>query len=174
MGYVILSFPIYLHKTFNCYAGLLVSSIHAVSIMNLMSLARQTCSKLCSAFCLRELLLPIFSQESGAWKWFWKRIAAEPAPCNISKTALNMLTVHQSKQLEGKVIVVCVDPGHLKTVMGGRKAVLEVEGSAKGLLTLLAVLKFEDNGRLLLYNEVELPRWVSPWSWYADNGFLKR
>ena len=84
------------------------------------------------------------------------RIAAETTPYSISKAALNMLTVHQAKQLEGKAKVVCVDPGHVKTVMGGPSAVLEIADSAKGVLTLLASLKVEDNGKFLLYNDAEL------------------
>jgi NAD(P)-dependent dehydrogenase (short-subunit alcohol dehydrogenase family) len=85
------------------------------------------------------------------------RIAAETTPYSISKTALNMLTVHQAKQLEGKVTIVCVDPGHVKTVMGGANAVLEISDSAKGVLALLARLKLEDNGKFFLYNGTELP-----------------
>jgi NAD(P)-dependent dehydrogenase (short-subunit alcohol dehydrogenase family) len=85
------------------------------------------------------------------------RISAEFTPYSISKTALNMLTVHQAKQLKGKATVVCVDPGHVKTVMGGNDAVMEIEDSAKGVLATLAGLKVEDNGKFLLYNGTELP-----------------
>jgi NAD(P)-dependent dehydrogenase (short-subunit alcohol dehydrogenase family) len=44
----------------------------------------------------------------------------------ISKAAVNMLTVHQASNLKSKgVIVVCMDPGWVKTDMGGSGAVLE-------------------------------------------------
>jgi NAD(P)-dependent dehydrogenase (short-subunit alcohol dehydrogenase family) len=85
------------------------------------------------------------------------RISAEVTPYSISKAALNMLTVHQAKQLKETAIVVCVDPGHVKTVMGGIGAVMEIEDSAKGVLAMLADLKVEDNGKFLLYNGTELP-----------------
>jgi NAD(P)-dependent dehydrogenase (short-subunit alcohol dehydrogenase family) len=44
----------------------------------------------------------------------------------ISKAALNMLTVHQASNFRDKgVVVVCVDPGWVKTDMGGPGAVLK-------------------------------------------------
>jgi NAD(P)-dependent dehydrogenase (short-subunit alcohol dehydrogenase family) len=85
------------------------------------------------------------------------RITAGITPYSISKTALNMLTVHQAQQLKGKAIVVCIDPGHVKTVMGGPNAVMEIEDSAKSVLATLANLKAHDNGKFLLYDGTELP-----------------
>lgn len=85
------------------------------------------------------------------------RIDAEITPYSISKAALNMLTVHQARHLKGKAIVVCVDPGHVKTEMGGPKAVVERADSAQGVLATLAALKPEESGRFLLYNGTELP-----------------
>ncbi|KAK4129695.1 NAD(P)-binding protein [Parathielavia appendiculata] len=84
------------------------------------------------------------------------RINAEITPYSISKAALNMLTVHQARQLregeDGKwkgVVVVCVDPGHVKTEMGGPKASVEVEDSARGTLGVIKGLKEGDSGRFL-------------------------
>ncbi|KPM41934.1 hypothetical protein AK830_g4638 [Neonectria ditissima] len=85
------------------------------------------------------------------------RIAAEFTPYSISKTALNMLTVHQAKQLKSEAIVVAIDPGHVKTVRGGPKAVVEVEASAKGVIEIVKGLRPEDSGKFLLYNGTELP-----------------
>ncbi|ROT35279.1 NAD(P)-binding protein [Sodiomyces alkalinus F11] len=84
------------------------------------------------------------------------RIPAVITPYSISKAALNMLTVHQAKHLADRAIVVAIDPGHVKTEMGGPEAVLEIEDSAKGVLGVLGGLKQEDTGKFLLYNGTEL------------------
>ncbi|KAH7355691.1 NADP-dependent dehydrogenase-like protein [Pyrenochaeta sp. MPI-SDFR-AT-0127] len=65
---------------------------------------------------------------------------------SISKCALNMLTVHQALALKGKARVVCLDPGHVKTSMGGENAVVEVADSAKGIRTVMEKLKHDDEG----------------------------
>ncbi|KAK4249268.1 NADP-dependent dehydrogenase [Corynascus novoguineensis] len=90
------------------------------------------------------------------------KIAAEITPYSISKAALNMLTVHQQAQLRargsgGGIVVVAVDPGHVKTEMGGPKAVVEVADSARGVLKLIEGLTEKDGGRFWLYNGEELP-----------------
>jgi NAD(P)-dependent dehydrogenase (short-subunit alcohol dehydrogenase family) len=85
------------------------------------------------------------------------RINAELTPYSISKTALNMLTVHQAKHLKGRCVVVCIDPGHAKTKAGGPEATLEVEDSAQGVLKVLQGLESKDSGKFLLYNGSELP-----------------
>lgn len=85
------------------------------------------------------------------------RINAELTAYSISKTALNMLTVHQAKALTGKAIVVCVDPGHVKTPMGGPKASVEIADSARGVLKALGGLRSEDACKFYLYNGDTLP-----------------
>ncbi|KAH6685968.1 hypothetical protein F5X68DRAFT_262475 [Plectosphaerella plurivora] len=85
------------------------------------------------------------------------QITAQIPAYSLSKAALNMLTVHQAEQLKGKAIVVCVDPGHVKTQMGGPGAVMEVEDSAKNVVATLGRLRQEDSGKFLLYNGTELP-----------------
>ncbi|KAL1837081.1 hypothetical protein VTJ49DRAFT_4309 [Mycothermus thermophilus] len=87
------------------------------------------------------------------------RIAAAITPYSISKAALNMLTVHQAKQLRAagsRIVVVAIDPGHVKTEMGGPDAVVEIPDSASGVLKVLAGLKEEDSGKFLLYTGAEL------------------
>ncbi|KAL2174126.1 uncharacterized protein P884DRAFT_159406, partial [Thermothelomyces heterothallicus CBS 202.75] len=88
----------------------------------------------------------------------------EITPYGLSKAALNMLTVHQQAQLRargggsGGIVVVAVDPGHVKTEMGGPSAVVEVEDSARGVLKLVEGLtEREDGGKFWLYNGEELP-----------------
>ncbi|KAK1750061.1 NADP-dependent dehydrogenase-like protein [Echria macrotheca] len=89
------------------------------------------------------------------------RINAELTPYSISKTAVNMLTVHQAKHLAKRglkdMAIICVDPGHVKTEMGGPNAVVEIADSASGVLATLRKLKPEDSGKFYLYNGTELP-----------------
>ncbi|KAE9374189.1 NAD(P)-binding protein [Stipitochalara longipes BDJ] len=76
---------------------------------------------------------------------------------SISKAALNMLTVHQASNLKGKgVVAVCVDPGWVKTDMGGAGAILEKEESIGGMLKLLRGLKASDSGRYFKYDGSEM------------------
>ena len=57
------------------------------------------------------------------------KTAPECATYSISKAGLNMVTVHQSSVLREKVgkgcVVVCMDPGWVRTRMGGDKAALD-------------------------------------------------
>ncbi|KAK8122241.1 NAD(P)-binding protein [Apiospora sp. TS-2023a] len=82
-------------------------------------------------------------------------------PCmtsySISKCALNMLMVHQAYELKGVAVVVCVDPGHVKTVMGGPEAAVEVDDSARGVLKVLSGLKTEDTGKFYQYTGDNVP-----------------
>ena len=84
------------------------------------------------------------------------RIKAENTPYGISKAALNMLTIHQAKNLPEKTVV-CIDPGHVKTEMGGPNAVLEVPDSARGVLGVISNLSQQSTGSFLLYNGTKLP-----------------
>ncbi|KAK3900084.1 NADP-dependent dehydrogenase [Staphylotrichum tortipilum] len=75
---------------------------------------------------------------------------------SVSKAALNMLTLHQARQVREGVVVVAMDPGHAKTEMGGEEAVLEVEESVKGVLGVVEGLGVGDGGRFLLYTGAEV------------------
>ncbi|KIW69062.1 hypothetical protein PV04_04961 [Phialophora macrospora] len=76
----------------------------------------------------------------------------------ISKAAVNMLTVHQSEQLKDRGIkVVCMDPGWVKTRMGGEGALLEPEESISGMLKVMHNLRDDDNGKFYSYAGEEMP-----------------
>ena len=85
---------------------------------------------------------------------------------SVSKAGLNMLTVHQAEDLRtpeekggpGLVgaVVVCMDPGWVKTRMGGSGAVLEAEESISGMLKVLHGLGEGDNGKFFKYDGDEL------------------
>jgi len=80
----------------------------------------------------------------------------ECTPYSISKAAVNMLTVHQASNLKKKgVVVICMDPGWVKTDMGGANAVLEKKESIGGMLKCLKGLKSEDSGKFFQYDGSE-------------------
>lgn len=86
-----------------------------------------------------------------------RQITPEITPYSISKTALNMLTIHQACQLGSRASVVAIDPGHVKTEMGGLNAVVEIPDSARGVLKIVTNFESEDSGKFLLYNGTQLP-----------------
>ncbi|KAL6710937.1 hypothetical protein ACN47E_006812 [Coniothyrium glycines] len=88
------------------------------------------------------------------------KAAAELHKCctySMSKAALNMLTLHQAGDLRRSgVVVVCVDPGWVKTRMGGEGAMIEAEVSVGGMLKVVAGLGEKDSGRFLRYDGEEV------------------
>lgn len=69
---------------------------------------------------------------------------------SMSKAALNMLTVHQGHDVRARgglpqAVVIAMDPGWVKTRLGGEGAQLEPSESVKGMLEVLHGLKDEDN-----------------------------
>ncbi len=76
---------------------------------------------------------------------------------SISKAAVNMLTVHQAGDeefMKRGVKVICMDPGWVKTRMGGEGAILEPEESIGGMLK--TIYKSE-NGKFYTYTGDEVP-----------------
>lgn len=82
-------------------------------------------------------------------------------PYSISKAGVNMLTVHQAEELRTaglpRAVVLAVDPGWVKTRMGGDGAVLEPEESIAGILKVLHGAKDGDNGKFYSYDGSEQP-----------------
>ncbi|KAF2877648.1 hypothetical protein BDV95DRAFT_602018 [Massariosphaeria phaeospora] len=77
---------------------------------------------------------------------------------SISKAALNMLSVHQAKDLKGiEAVVVCMDPGWVKTDMGGEGAMIEPKVSIEGMLKVIGGLKKEDTAKFYRYDGEEVP-----------------
>ncbi|THH32793.1 hypothetical protein EUX98_g1382 [Antrodiella citrinella] len=75
---------------------------------------------------------------------------------SVSKTALNMLTYKQSKE-KPNIIFYVVDPGWVKTEMGGEGAFLEPEFSVSHLVKLLHTITVEQSRTLLKYDGSALP-----------------
>lgn len=81
---------------------------------------------------------------------------------SISKAGLNMLTVHQSGDLRAKgglpgAVAVVVDPGWVKTRMGGPGAILRPEESITAVLKVVHGLRDEDNGAFFGYDGQKKP-----------------
>lgn len=75
-----------------------------------------------------------------------------------SKAALNMITRTFAFNVRGDgVTAVVIDPGWVKTDMGGPDAHLEPQQSAQGLLTVVDRLTIDDAGRYLNYDGAQLP-----------------
>lgn len=85
-------------------------------------------------------------------------IGAKCTPYSISKAALNMLAIHQSSLLKPKgVSVVLMDPGWVKTDMGGEGAVLEPQESVGGMVKVLEGVTTADSGKFYGYDGKEIP-----------------
>lgn len=82
------------------------------------------------------------------------------APYSIGKAALNMLSVHLSEDLKATLpgaVVIVMDPGWVKTRMGGEGAIMEPKDSIGGMLKVLHGLKGQDNGKFFHSDGSEVP-----------------
>ncbi|KAK1775769.1 hypothetical protein QBC45DRAFT_421432 [Copromyces sp. CBS 386.78] len=79
----------------------------------------------------------------------------------ISKAALNMLSAHLAVDLRKAglkgAVVIMMDPGWVRTDMGGEGAQLSPEESVGGQLKVLQGLKEEDNGKFFRYAGDQVP-----------------
>jgi NAD(P)-dependent dehydrogenase (short-subunit alcohol dehydrogenase family) len=76
---------------------------------------------------------------------------------NMSKAALNMFTAHASQLLKGKAIIISMDPGWVKTQMGGPNANLHAHESAGGILAVVDRLSEADSGKFFAYDGTNPP-----------------
>lgn len=75
-----------------------------------------------------------------------------------SKVALNMMMRGQASDLRSKgIITIALDPGWVRTNMGGQSASLSPQESADGVISVIDNLTKQDNGRYLAYDGNEHP-----------------
>ncbi|KAH8101080.1 NAD-P-binding protein [Cristinia sonorae] len=75
---------------------------------------------------------------------------------SMSKAALNMLTYKQAKA-KPNIIFLVVDPGWVKTDMGGGSAFLEPAFTVSGQLKLLESITLEQSGKFLRHDGEHVP-----------------
>jgi len=75
---------------------------------------------------------------------------------SVSKTAINMLTYKQAKARPDFTAIV-LDPGWVKTAMGGEGAVLEPEESVRGIVKVVTSVTPTDSGQFFRYNGTKHP-----------------
>jgi len=75
---------------------------------------------------------------------------------SMTKSAINMLTYKQSAE-KPNIIWICLDPGWVKTDMGGPEAQLPVEESVQSILKVITSVTIEDSGHFKHYSGADLP-----------------
>ncbi|RDX40861.1 C-factor [Lentinus brumalis] len=83
-------------------------------------------------------------------------LGSKNATYTISKTALNMLAYKQKTERPDFTVIV-IDPGWVKTEMGGEGAILEPEESVSNIVRTVTGLKHEDSGKFFRYDGQTLP-----------------
>lgn len=90
-----------------------------------------------------------------------KTMTMEPRWCttySVSKAALNMLTAHQAWDLRDSIrAAIMMDPGWVKTRMGGAGAILEPNVSISGMLSVIHAVQTTDSGKFYCYDGSVLP-----------------
>ncbi|MBT3239937.1 MAG: SDR family oxidoreductase [Chloroflexi bacterium] len=80
------------------------------------------------------------------------------ATYSSSKTALDMFTNRLANPLKlDGIIAIVMDPGWVKTDMGGSSAELTPTESVSGMINVIDQLDLKDSGRYYRYNREELP-----------------
>lgn len=79
-------------------------------------------------------------------------------PYRASKAAVNSMMKSMGANLKDRgIIAIAIQPGWVRTDMGGPKAHLEANESIRGVRETLARLTLEDNGKLFNYDGEEAP-----------------
>lgn len=83
--------------------------------------------------------------------WFWLSY-------RLSKSALNAATRSLANQLKSKdIIVIALDPGWVKTDMGGENANLTTKECVAGIINVLEKVSLKDSGSFIRYDGKHTP-----------------
>lgn len=75
---------------------------------------------------------------------------------SISKAAINLLTAKQAVNWKD-ITFISVDPGWVKTEMGGPGAMMEIQNSVDGIINTIHTKTLEHSGGFFLYDGRTLP-----------------
>ncbi|EJF65446.1 NAD(P)-binding protein, partial [Dichomitus squalens LYAD-421 SS1] len=100
----------------------------------------------------RKLIVNVSSSLGSIGIGFDKRYSSY----SITKTALNMLT-YKMKVERPDLTVVTLNPGWVKTDLGGSEAPLELDDVIPGIIDVLSKLKNEDSGTFVQYDGARVP-----------------
>lgn len=99
----------------------------------------------------------ILSMSSGQGSLTWKA-TGDPYHYSASKAALNMYMRSLAADIGHQgLISVLVDPGWMRTGMGGDAATLEAADSARGIIRLAEQLHAEENGSFVTWQGQPVP-----------------
>lgn len=100
----------------------------------------------------------VMNLSSGVGSLTSSRSTPKCCTYSISKAAQNMLTLHQARDLKrNDVIAICMDPGWVKTRMGGKGAMVEPKVSIRGMLDTIQGLRKEDSGKFYRFDGSQVP-----------------
>ncbi|XP_068934474.1 C-signal-like [Petaurus breviceps papuanus] len=98
----------------------------------------------------RAAIINMSSQSASMQLFLQYKKSEEVYPYRIAKTALNMITCCLAADLiSDGILCISLDPGWVKTDMGGSKAPLQLKETIPGILNVLANLREKDHGAFL-------------------------
>ncbi|KAF8554852.1 hypothetical protein OG21DRAFT_1508367 [Imleria badia] len=100
-------------------------------------------------------LLPAIVNLTSTLASIGRDCGPESTSYSISKAALNVLTYKQAKARQDLVLLL-LDPGWVKTKMGGPGAILAPRTSVKGMLSVITKATAAYAGKFYNYQEKEI------------------
>ncbi|KAK4222028.1 C-factor [Podospora fimiseda] len=140
--------------------NLVSENVHAQIAINVLGPAQLTASLLKAGLLSNDVRVLNMTSGLGSAQLSIDNKSNQCAGYSISKAGLNMLSIHQAHDLRAHlpgVVVGLMDPGWVKTRLGGSEALVEPKHSVEGMLSILHGLKDEDNGSFFHYDGKRVP-----------------